>query len=35
MTPDVIRVSMTIVELFVGLGIAFVVGFAVGMWARL
>lgn len=35
MTPDVIRVSMSIVELLVCLGIAFGVGFGVGLWARL
>lgn len=37
MTPDVIRVSMSIVELLICLGIAFGVGvgFGVGLWARL
>lgn len=34
-TADVIRVSMTVVEALVGLGVAFCLGFGLGLWSAL
>jgi len=33
-TAEVIRVSMSIAEAAIGLGVTFALGFALGLWAR-